>query len=37
MEKLDSRPYHVEEFLRTYAKLLRGAIEQNPSWRESVP
>jgi integrase len=36
-EKLDSRPYHVEEFLRTYAKLLRGAIEQNPSWQEPVP
>ncbi|MBW4692624.1 MAG: hypothetical protein KME27_12750 [Lyngbya sp. HA4199-MV5] len=36
-EKLDSRPYHVEEFLRTYAKLLRGAIEQNSSWQEPVP
>ena len=36
-EKLDSRPYHVEEFLRTYAKLLRGAIEQNPTWQEPVP
>jgi len=33
-EKLDSKPYHVEEFLRTYAKLLRGAIEQNSSWQE---
>lgn len=34
-EKLDSRPYHVEEFLRTYANFLREAIEQNPHWQES--
>jgi hypothetical protein len=36
-ERLDSRPYHVEEFLRTYAKLLRGTIEQNSGWQKSVP
>jgi hypothetical protein len=26
-EKLHSRPYHIEGFLRTCAKLLRGVIE----------
>lgn len=31
-EKLNSKPYHVEEFLRTYTKLLRKAIEQESSW-----
>jgi len=31
------KPYHIEEFLRIYAKLLRGAIEQNSSWQESAP
>ncbi|WP_088892400.1 hypothetical protein [Leptolyngbya ohadii] len=34
-EKLDSKPYHVEEFLRTYARLLRGAVAQNPNWKGS--
>src|SRR5208283_5582627 len=24
-ERLDSKPYHVEEFLRTYVRLLQGA------------
>lgn len=32
--KLVSKPYHVEEFLRTYTKLLRNTIEQNPNWIE---
>ncbi|KAM3091288.1 hypothetical protein ACKFKG_26250 [Phormidesmis sp. 146-35] len=34
-EKLNSKPYYVEEFLRTYAKLLRNAINQNPHWQDS--
>ncbi|HEY9874427.1 MAG TPA: hypothetical protein V6D12_13385 [Candidatus Obscuribacterales bacterium] len=32
-EKLNVRPHHVEEFLRTYTKLLREAVEQNSSWQ----
>lgn len=32
-EKLDSKPYHVEEFLRTYTKLLRDSVNQNESWK----
>ena len=34
-EKLDSKPHHVEEFLRTYAKLLKQAVDQNPDWQAS--
>jgi hypothetical protein len=34
-ESLDSKPHFVEEFLRTYTKLLRSAIAQSSSWQES--
>jgi len=32
-EQLDSKPYDVEEFLRSYAKLLREAVDENPDWQ----
>jgi hypothetical protein len=34
-EKLDSKPYHVEEFLRTFTKLLRNGVDHNPNWTVS--
>lgn len=32
-EKLDSRPYHVEEFLRSYTKLLRNSVDRSADWQ----
>lgn len=32
-EHLDSKPYHVEDFLITYVKLLREAVDNNPKWQ----
>ena len=34
-EKLNSKPYHVEEFLRTYSKLLRNAVDQSVHWQQA--
>ena len=31
-ERVDSKPYHVEEFLQTYARLLRAAASDNNLW-----
>jgi len=31
-EEIDSKPYHVEEFLQTYTKLLRMAAASNEAW-----
>ncbi|OKH41419.1 hypothetical protein NIES2101_34355 [Calothrix sp. HK-06] len=35
-EKIDTKPYHVEEFLITYYNLFNEAIENNPQWLSSV-
>jgi hypothetical protein len=32
-EQLESKPYHVEEFLITYARLLKEAVDNNPKWQ----
>ncbi len=31
-ERVDSKPYHVEEFLQTYTKLLRAAASNSELW-----
>lgn len=31
-EKLSSKPHYVEEFLRTYDKLLKEAVDSNSDW-----
>jgi hypothetical protein len=31
-ERLDSKPHHVEEFLRTYVRLLQQAVEESKLW-----
>lgn len=35
-EELDSKPYHAEEFLITYTKLLRKAVDNNPKWQSAA-
>ena len=34
-EQLDSKPFHAEEFLRTYTKVLKKATDQNGNWETS--
>jgi hypothetical protein len=33
-EHIDAKPYHVEEFLQTYVKLLRIAASEGPTWNQ---
>ncbi|MFS0518522.1 hypothetical protein ACEYW6_28035 [Nostoc sp. UIC 10607] len=35
-EQLDSKPYHVEEFLITYTNLLQEAVDNNPKWQSAT-
>lgn len=35
-EQLDSKPYHVEEFLITYTRLLQKAVDNNPKWQSAT-
>jgi hypothetical protein len=35
-EQYEARPYHVEEFLQTYVKLLRQEIDKNPNWKNFI-
>lgn len=35
-ESLESRPYHVEEFLKNYVGVLRDAVSQNDRWQSEI-
>jgi hypothetical protein len=35
-EQLDSKPYHVEDFVTTYTKILRKAVDNNPRWQSAA-
>jgi hypothetical protein len=35
-EHLDSKPHYVEDFLITYVKLLKEAVDNNPKWQPAT-